>query len=364
MRRARLPARIWIVVPALVAVACSAPPSERGAGAVEATLTPRVADECLSTARVCAFDRIVAARVADPSAAQPDARDLFDACLEAAAVTDDDDVAVACKDACEADGEEVCDHIVTVLTEYGAQPDACIAGYQNCMDGCRGEADNLTDGFVWDSESVLQMPESWCMWAGSERGTCDSFAGQLAACGGTLADPNQDHESCMSYCEATAVIWVEDSDEDLCADPDADMCQYCMGQCEDVGTAPSPAVELQWEQVIDLEGQQVAQDETRRVELPVPAGVAQLRIVVTPASSDHDPDLVVRAPGASRPACESDGPSGEVETCTIDPLTDRDAVTAGTWTIEVTGYADADLPATYAFSLEASLGRVAAAAAE
>jgi len=364
MARPRSLTRIWILVPTLVVAACSASPAERGAGAVEEALSPRVADECLRNARVCAFDRIVTSRAADPSAVQPEPAALLHACLGEVTATNDDDEVVTCQDSCANDGEEVCDHIIGVIAAYGVQPNDCIAGYRSCMDGCRGEADNMTDGFVWDSDSVLQMPESWCMWAGSERSTCTSFAGQLAVCGGTLADPNQDHESCMAYCEATAVVWGEDSDEDLCADPEGDMCQYCMGQCEDVGTAPSPTAELEWEQVLALAGQHVAQDATQRYELTVPAGVAELRVVVTPASSDHDPDLSVIAPGASGPACESSAGAGQSDSCSVGPLEGHDAVTAGAWVIEVHGYADADQPSTYEFSLAASLGRAAVAAAD
>lgn len=353
---------------------CLSDPAERGAGAVDepkhvASLSPRAADDCIGQARVCTFAAAQHATDASQVLDEAGLRAAFGTCLAQASTYDDaEDGDVFCEPACAGDAAtELCDKVISTIASYAGQPAACVRELDRCMRYCATEGDNWNDG-IFPDDDVLGWPEAMCLWAGSERANCDMYASSREPCGGSVGDDEHDHAGCMALCDAAVSPWGEDSDEDLCTDESSAVCEYCQGQCEGVGdgaeepTDPPVGDEPVWESLLHQAGT-VAQGATVAIPVAVPAGVAHMRVTVTPATGTDDPDLVVKAPGQQDGSvCDSAEHAGLTDECTADPMRDHDALTAGTWTVEVAGYETGEAPDVFSFTLDVAVVRVAASA--
>lgn len=306
---------------------------EGATGRAEEGLGARTIDECLSAIRTCMTEAL-----SDPSATPgADAAALFQGCVQSSKGWDDESGEdVSCATACANEpATEVCGILERVFKDSAEKGSACVASFDECMGSCRSEADNMTDGFVWEEEEVTALPEATCLYTGLERTNCEMYANATRACGGTLGASDADHDACMQLCDASVSPWTEeDSDEAVfCADETESACEYCLSQCEDV-----PEAGVAWQTIAELADQNVRRGRRKTWNVTIPAETARFRVVVTPASADDDAELEVWAPGASqRAACTSAEGAGEVDTCIVEPLPGKTAVTAGTWRVVVRG---------------------------
>lgn len=158
---------------------------------------------CITTARVCAFERLprYEGRVGASRA-----RLLFQECL-AEATVDGGTCASACETTPYDDTDTatvICDSIVDSLPFYADQNEACLGELERCLTSCHGY-DGIGDS-VWDSS------EAAC-WATGLNGTCDSYAREHEACGGRILA--ESGGECAAFCESTDGAHSDDI-SDIC----------------------------------------------------------------------------------------------------------------------------------------------------
>jgi hypothetical protein len=356
---------------ALYTGACGLEVQETGGASIEDApplhvdaLEAKTQNDCLGEARECTYSALRTATTTLP--AEP--RSVFRSCMDKLTAFDDaEDATVWCHPTCQGDvGHELCDHAADVSAWTATAPDLCISAFEGCMDDCASEGDNQNDG-IFPDDDPMGWPEAACMWAGSERTDCESFTRSRAGCGGTLPDPATDHHACMLYCDATAGIWIDTGDEDICTDESSDACQYCTSQCEGVGVPqppPPPLPDATFTTVLS-EHHLLTQDDTERLTIIVPEGITALRVTVTPISPDSDPDLTVRAPGQTdHSVCESQASIGDTESCDVRPKASHPTITAGTWSVEIYAAMNDEGPDRYEYDVKVELGRAPATTAQ
>jgi hypothetical protein len=179
-------------------VACTGGPCA-GAPVAAPLLSPSDANECLESARACAFEDM---KVYDGAVGPARARSLFNDCL---AKTSIHDGGIACASACEgADAAMVCEVNIAAIPFYADQSDKCIGELNRCVSDCKQYA----DGNYWYDDGVSDGPDFICTFE-SAHGSCDSYARDHEWCGG--ANVHDSVEQCNDFCFNA---WNAFSDDD------------------------------------------------------------------------------------------------------------------------------------------------------
>lgn len=166
--------------------------------------------DCLVDAFDCSFDELPSwgGRVGQTRAAN-----IFKGCLAKTPMFD----GTSCEQACDhdSDTQDLCNSIVSSLPFYADQSADCLQEVDNCMDTCM-DGDNGGSDEIW--ETGLAM-----CWENGFNGTCNGYATQLTACGGTVQN---DTAVCYATCYSSSGVWMDDLDT-ICEDE----CGTCGIQC-------------------------------------------------------------------------------------------------------------------------------------